>query len=575
MRPVRAPALLGALLLIVARPLRAQDTLALPVPCVGQTITRIDVRTLPPYFNGPLHRWPTLGRLVRELHATTNPEVVRRFVLLQPGDACDEARRAESERILRVQPYLSSARITPYPDGQGGVVLRVTTVDEVSTTIGAGIRSSAPYLSSFRLGDQNAGGNAISVAAAWKEGFYYRDQFSGRAVDYQLFGRPYQLSIDGTRRTLGGEWALAASHPFFTDFQRIAWSATQGESRIYVPFLRGAGADPSLAVFRTYRDVGGVVRVGAPGRLSLFGASISKETEEPAPAPVLVTDRGVLPDSSSVLIGRYVPHRAARANLLWGVRNIHFLPVTGFDALTATQDVRRGFELGTVFGRSLAILGSRDDDIFLSADLYGGFGTPHTFVAFEGLGEGRQSYDDNDWDGVLTSGRLAMYLRPTWNHTIQTSVEWGAGWNQRVPFQLTLADETGGVRGFRRSQAGGSQRVVARLEDHWLLGQAFDFADYGLALFGDAGKLWAGDAPFGVTTPVRYSVGVGFLAAVPPHSKRLWRLDVAVPLNPDAHTRGVEIRLTNADRTRAFWQEPLDVARVRERSVPRSIFQWP
>ena len=574
MRFARARVSLGALLVMVSRPALAQDSLALPVPCAGQPISQVVVHTLPPYYDGPLRRWPALDRVVEELHATTKPQIVRRFILLDPGDRCDEARRAESERILRVQPYLASARVTPYPDGQGGVVLQVTTVDEVSTTIGAGVRSSAPYLSSAKLGEQNAGGNAVYVAAGWKEGFYYRDEFSGRLTDYQCLGRPYQLSVDGTRRQLGGDWAAAASHPFYTDFQRIAWSATQGESRNYFPFQRSTADEPSLTVFRTYRDVGGVVRIGAPGRLSLFGASLSKETEDPGLAPVLVTSEGVVADTSSPLINRYVPHRAARANLLWGVRDVHFLQVTGFDALTATQDVRRGFELGTVFGRSLAILGSRDDDIFLSSDLYGGFGTPHTFVAFEALGEGRQSYDDNDWDGVLTSGRLAMYLKPTWNHTLITSVEWGAGFHERVPFQLTLADETGGVRGFERSREGGGQRLVARIEDHLLFGQFMDLADYGLAVFTDAGKLWAGDVPYGVTTPVRVGAGIGILAAVPPHSKRLWRLDLDVPVNPD-HYAGIELRLTNSDQTRIFWQEPYDLARVRERSVPRSVFQWP
>jgi hypothetical protein len=35
------------------------------------------------------------------------------------------------------------------------------------------------------------------------------------------------------------------------------------------------------------------------------------------------------------------------------------------------------------------------------------------------------------------------------------------------------------------------------------------------------------------------------------------------------------VRLTSGDFTRAFWRDPPDVRRVRERTVPQSVFTWP
>jgi hypothetical protein len=85
--------------------------------------------------------------------------------------------------------------------------------------------------------------------------------------------------------------------------------------------------------------------------------------------------------------------------------------------------------------------------------------------------------------------------------------------------------------------------------------------------------VWAGDAPFGVNSSAKIGIGVGLLAALPPQSQRMWRLDVAVPVSPDAHARW-EIRLTGT-WTRRFWREPDDVARGRSGAAPSTIFTWP
>src|SRR5207247_851988 len=146
-----------------------------------------------------------------------------------------------------------------------------------------------------------------------------------------------------------------------------AWRVRSGASDDYLHFPADENTDHALHVDRRYYDVGGIVRLGPPGRLSLFGASFSSNDERPATDPVLITESGLQPDSSAALRNRYQPHRMARVNMLWGVRDIGFVRVRGFDALAANQDLPIGFQLGTMFGRSLSVLGSRDDDIFMAA----------------------------------------------------------------------------------------------------------------------------------------------------------------------------------------------------------------
>jgi hypothetical protein len=563
------PILLGAL---IALPAGAQPVTG-SASCDGLVVSDVSIDPRPPDLSGFTRRWRALN-VINELHVTSKPAMIRRFLLLQLGDVCTELRRAESERILRVQPFLADASVLAVPDGVGGVRLHVITIDEFSVLGAAGARNSSPYLSRLKAGDGNLLGQAVYASLEWKDGRFYRDTYAARFTDYQFFGRPYQLTFEGARRALGEEWAAEASHPFLTDLQRTAWRISGGESHGFFSFRREHVEGPSLELRRNYADVGGIVRIGEPGRLSLFGASLSREREIPDLDPVIITDHGLLPDTSTALLGRYAVHRTARINALWGVRNIRFVRVAGFDALTATQDLRRGFQLGVLAGRSLSVLGSTDDDIFVAADLYAGWTHRNTFIGLQFLGEGRQNYDENQWDGILGSGRAASYLKYASGHTLITAFEYSGGWEHRTPYQLHLGDLDGGIRGYRHSRVTGAQRLVARVEERWSWRSMGRTADIGFAFFGDGGKMWAGDVPFGMDTPVRFGIGAGLLAHLPARSRRLWRLDVAFPLSADEHAKW-ELRLSSSNLTRMFWKEPRDVARSRERFVPSSIFNWP
>ena len=100
--------------------------------CFGQRINGIVVRSSAPTASF-LRRAPVLRDVVSAIHVTTNPEVIQRFLLLSRGDACDELRRADSERILRAQPFIAEASVRAIPDSDGGVTLLVETSDEISS----------------------------------------------------------------------------------------------------------------------------------------------------------------------------------------------------------------------------------------------------------------------------------------------------------------------------------------------------------------------------------------------------------------------------------------------------------
>jgi hypothetical protein len=403
----------------------------------------------------------------------------------------------------------------------------------------------------------------------------FRDGFGGRFVDTQLLGRPYNLVAQGHRNSMGDDWEVDALHPFYTDIQRIAWRARIGATDDYSQFENDINSSHALRVLENYYDVGGIVRIGPPGRLSLFGASLTGSDVRPSATPVLVTKNGFAPDTSSVLLNRYVPRRISRLNGLWGVRDIGFVRVQGFDALTATQDIPVGFQLGTMFGRTLSVLGSRDDDIFMAGDVFIGAAGTNSALRIQIDGEARLNNGENQWDGGILGARATQYFKSSRSNTMIASLEFSGSWRQQTPFSLTLSDPDGGVRGYASSSTPGAQRVVGRLEDRWFLGRPKNAGDFGIGLFTDAGRLWAGDVPYGVNTPMHYSVGFSLLGTAPPASARLWRLDFAVALNPETGGHRFEFRLGNTDKTTFFLPEPNDLQSGRERTVPTSVFRWP
>ncbi|MEO9038076.1 MAG: hypothetical protein ABI442_21465 [Gemmatimonadaceae bacterium] len=551
--------------------IHAQDTTA--TRCAGQKIEHISIHSAAPTA-ALLRRIHTIGSIVGAIHTTTNPELIRRFLLLQEGDDCNELRRSESERILRAQPFIASATVDVLPDSFGTVMLDVHTTDEISLVLDGAIGHGHPPLRLIRVGDANIGGEGVYMAGNWRSGGAFRDGYGGRIVDNQLLDHPYTATAEANLNPLGSDWHGEVMHAYYTDIQRIAWRARAGGSDDYVQFLNDINSSHALRVTRSYFDIGGIFRLGPPGKLMLLGGSISGDNERPATNQVLIAKDGFEPDPSRDLLGRYVPHRIARANLLFGVRDIGFAQVRGFDALSATQDLPIGLQLGTMVGRSLSILGSRDNDYFVASDLYVGAANHHGGFRMQAETEARHDNSLGQWDGMLADGRAIEYVKFTHTNTTLASIEFSGGWKQRLPFNLTLSDPVGGVRGYAASNIPGGQRLVIRLEDHQFIGKPFEFGDFGLGAFVDGGRLWAGDIPYGVNTPVYTSVGFSILAAVPAASARLWRIDFAYALRSTGGGR-FEVRFGGNDKTTFFLTEPGDIQSIRERTVPSSVFRWP
>jgi hypothetical protein len=575
----RLTLLLLPVVLLVAGPTAAspqvtaypvQDTARVLESCDGRTVSEIVITPRDPSFLSFPRLLRPFARAVGLHHTTSRPDVIGAYVLLDAGDACTEEKRAETERILRLQPFLTDATVRAVADSGARARIEIETVDEIPTILGMRFHDRLP--SALRFGNGNVGGQGLRLAGRVERGFAYRTGVGVEGTASQMFGRPYRLSFTAERDPLGSALSLALGHPFFTDLQRTAWHLGFKEVNRYRSFVRPEGEEPSLEIERRLWDLGGVRRLGLGRRTAFVGALLTAETVNTARVPVIVSDSGLVADTEGALAGPFPSYRNLRLNTVVGVRALSFLTVRGFDALSAVQDVAVGLQLGALLGWGTSRFGGHDRDLFVAADLYAGHGSAMSFAGLQVEGEARRDPGSGRWDSMTASGRLAWYVKPADAHVLVGSLELGGAWRQRVPFQLRLGDRGSGVRGYDASRVAGAVRTLVRLEERWSVGTPTRHSEFGVAGFVDAGRVWAGDAPFGVDSPVKMAVGVGLLAAVPPGSRRLWRLDLVVPVSADPRA-GWEVRLT-VTRARFFWQDPDDVARARAGAAPSRIFGW-
>lgn len=539
--------------------------------CDGKLVSEIIVERQPPtLITRTVPPWVRPVAIAAVQHKTSKASAIRPFLQVEPGKLCSSFRLAESERVLRAQPYLADADVRAVPDDSGGVRVVVSTVDEIPIVLGVGLRGGG--VSSVTYGNSNIMGDGLYGAVEWRQGFAYRDGVGGRFENFHAFGGANMLTVVAERFPLTSDYVASLTHPFYTQFQRLGWYTGVSRSEGYVSFTRPEGAALSLPITRTRWDVGGIFRLGGRNGHFFAGPLFTHYRLTPETNEVILTDTGLVQAVDQTLVDRYPRQRTTRLAAVLGVRLLSYLKVTGFDALTGPQDLGVGMQLVTTVGRGI---GSGAHDEILGADLYAGWGSPTSFLALRTQWETqREPSNGKRWVDFVGSGRLAWYRRVGASGTYLTSVEFSGGWRQRTPFQLRLGDARGGLRGYHDSHIAGARRLVLRAERRWVLGGLTRFDNFGIAAFSDVGRTWAGQVPFGVNSGVKASLGVGLLLAVPKESRRLLRVDFAAPLVHDPHA-GFEVRVSASAPLAGLWREPSDVARVRSLIPSANVFDWP
>ena len=520
--------------------------------CRGQTIAAMEfVGIRRPLFS---RRFDPAARIANEaifvLQPPTRVRLLRRFLLMRVGDRCDEQKRVESERILRAQSYISDAAIRVMSDSSGLTHLRIETIDEyvlyfeswgwagLPAGVEVGTGSVAGTGKGFRVLTEIGRGNEFGWGARYK--------------DTQFLGHPVVFETAVGSRPRVDHWSLGFSRPFYTNFQRSSWNASIGSFRAMYPMVDTAIQGVNVEYERRTADLSGSWRVGPVNAPWNVGATLQAERAEKTRV-LQLRDDGLIPIAAPPQVAqRYPYYDATRVGLSLGYRRLRFLAVRGLGSLSAPEDVGIGQDAWLAAAVGVGALQREPTDRTIGGGTAGAVGSAQTLLRWSvqtswisrrpGASHGQSSID----------GRAVVSMKQSEAQLTLFSVAGGSYRNARVPTQLTFRDDETGLLGYRTADFGGAQRVIVAVEERHRLPLATRRLEVALAGLAQTGRLWAGDAPYGVTTPWRTGVGLAIITAFPAGAKQTLRIEFGTPVNPPPGLQRAELRIFYSDRTGRF-----------------------
>jgi hypothetical protein len=500
------------------------------------------------------------------LHVKTRASFIRRELLFRVGDCYDPLLVEESGRLLRGYAFLARADVfaVDQPDGSKHVV--VDTQDEWTTRVDLGLSfEDGLRVEALEVSEENVAGQGILASVFFRQRKERKDLGGALRLPRLLHTRT-DVVVSGGRTRSGAFFHEQVAYPFVGEIGRVAVRQVFSRRDELFPYVVSDPEAPYSHVLLPDLDERAEVsvagRLGRPGNLTLLGLGISRETldfegfpgsvevardndfGDTAPAPP-----GVLPG----ILPQVHPTSTTRVNFFIGQRNVRYVRVRGLDPLAGVQDVQLGTDVGLTVGRSLDVLSASGldgaNDLYSRFRFFAGHDPGTSYVFLNVAGEGRDVLSGGGvpegWHDVLGEIDFYGYLRSrkTPSHTFFARVSAAGAWSMVTPLQLTLGGRQA-LRGLREEHDPGARRVLVTLEDRYFLGwpapSAFDF---GLTLFADAGRVWAGEVPYGVDSGWKGTVGAGIRLGFPAGTRGVARLDLAFPVGA-GDTGGPIFRVT-------------------------------
>jgi len=515
----RTPAFLALAALAMARGLIAQEAAK---PRIGEIrIEALDVFSPEEAAKGWVYRTANAVRF------ETKPSVIRKFLLFKEGDPYDPTVLAETERNLRQLPFLKSAAVAAGPEHDGVVDVGVVTQDAWTTEPGISVGGKGNATTyGFTLKEKDFLGTGRTVAFAYDKGTE-RTTTTLEYIDPYIFGPYWTADLAYSDNSDGQEQQLSITRPFVSFRDKGSRELTLDHVTQNVKIYEFGD---TLARFRQ-RHFQGLARYGwaveatdAQAKRLIVGVDLQEDQFE------------LLPDSPAPVVPEDRSFRFLTAAYQYAEND--FLKVN-----YVNRDVRyEDLNLGRVLFAELAI----------SPEV---FGTPKTTERIRVSGDegwrisdqsfilARLAYETR-WDGSpeneILSGRVIYVLKMPTFHPIQTfvsrvTVDWG--WNVDRDVQF-YADPDNGLRGYELHAFAGDRRVVFNAEQRFFAGkEVLQLFSPGAAVFFDTGYAAPPGQPMRLAD-LKSDVGVGLRISITrAASNSILRLDVAYPLNADAHGR--------------------------------------
>jgi len=521
-------------------------------------VQRIDVFDLAEFEEGSFAH--SAFRIANRFHVNTSESYIRSELLFQEGSCYDPYLLEESARILRTRIFVKWAEVAGNrePNGDMAVVVRVQ--DDWSLKLGLGLSFDEGFrLEQLLLQENNLLGTGMTVGVARVQAREVLENY-GKFEAPRLFGSDWSFAGTAGATRLGPFVEEELAFPFTGELSRWAFTQKFEYREDYFPYTTSGVENPThvmVPYMRRFAQLTLARRFGDPGHLWMLGGGLSRESlkfpEGPEGVRIVEDERfgDLLPASETEIqevSGQGAPLTATRFNLFAGFRKIDFVLRSGLDAVMARQDVRVGSEVTVSVNPALPALGSEGDaeDVFTEAKAFWAAVTGPWILEAKAQLNGRYAWNaeitKEGWRDVLSEVDLKAFFRSSdsGGHTVFARAAAARSWSMDRPFQLTAGGREG-VRGYSQDAFPGGRRLLFSLEDRFPVVHS-ELLDGGLAVFGDLGRVWGQDVPYGVNSGWRSSVGVGFRINLPGGALRTSRADFTLPLSGDRDTHGVYFR---------------------------------
>jgi len=455
------------------------------IPCVvsAQIVRKVEIERRPVFENGDL---PVgAAEILNSLHPITEEGVIRRDLLVRPGEPYDSFLVAESARILRSRKYLGDVYVEVTPVEGDSVDLRFVTRDlwtlELSLQPGGG---GGAYSIDFAVSDDNFRGKAQT----FEVGYNLSDRrSSGRIalIEPALILPHLQGSIAYGAHEEGNYFVAGLSHAMWA--VTVPWEYGVSVQRTRDNHLFYKEDDYAFRYPFTFRQVYASLARGWGQRTRLIaGVGLlwqeqtygARQIYAGVPAQLLAEARYfTIPDRKRVMPSG-------------GFRLEHFTYPVGryLDHFGRAEDFPSG--AGTVMrvGRISPDLGSSVARNLYAAELRAGAVWSPVYANFQGGIE----YETNDGaseGGTQLSTMARLYVKPSLRHTFALRLA-HAGWYRANRLGQMFLGALSGVRGLSARYDDGTRVWYGNAEYRYFSPLHILTVGVGGVVFTDVGQVW-------------------------------------------------------------------------------------
>ncbi len=438
---------------------------------------KIDVRTIfdendPREANG-------LFRLSDRLHVKTKPSTIRAQLLFVSGEAFSARKLAETERALRLLPYVFDARVVPVHFADGKVDIRVITRDVWTLSPGISLgRAGGANNSSFDLQDTNFLGWGKSLEIA-RSRTIDRTSNTWAWTDSNVRGSRWATALIYVDSSDGKERALQVARPFYSLDSK--WSAKLNSfqfNRSVARYNLGKVVD-RFNDNQTFYDLNGGLSQGEINnwtRRWLAGVRYDRNSFYP---------------SNSTTPTQQLPADRTLSYPYIGVELIEdqYFKSGDQNQIGRTEDLYFGTDVSAQVGVSAPVLGADRQSLMLAAKARRGFELPgrqQLFVSSDFSTRIEQGQTRN----LIADAGASYYWRwrPDW--VIFSSLTATVTDSLDADTQLLIGGDNG-LRGYPLRYESGASRALWTVEQRFYTDWfPFRLVRVGGALFFDQGRTW-------------------------------------------------------------------------------------